>query len=170
MLWILEVCLSYIKSHHFDTDTVMVSPDCLVVGDLGKYFIADITLLMRFGEKHVDRPFLNAVQWWSLAAKERLIEFYSEALEIAHTLPEDQKRWGADCESIHRMVAPIEYGTHERHGVHVAMINAAHILRPFNETTWGLKVHYHPIIDFRFHRKRYMRTYFESTMGLEVVA
>ena len=130
MLWILEVSLSYLQSDQFDQDTVFITPDVLVVGDLRPYFQGDLTLLVRTAPKYVERPILNALQWWPVAAKAKLQAFYGAALAIARTLPPDVVCWGADSESLRVLVDPIRAGVTQRAGLRVALLESTEVLWP----------------------------------------
>ncbi len=166
MLWILEASLRYLRSEAFDRDTVMVSPDNLVVGDLRHYFAGDLGLLVRSREKYRNRPILNAVQWWPVAAKERLIAFYMAALVVARSLHDNLIRWGADSESLRVLIAPIQIGVYPRAGLDVAMIEAVTVLHSISNRTVadlerGLRpvVPNVPVIDFKGERKRHMAAF-----------
>jgi hypothetical protein len=173
MIWILEVCLRYLESDDFDRDTVMVSPDMLVFRDLRPWFLADLGVLFRSGEKYAHRPMLNGVQFWKHKAKDRLVAFYRKALAIAPTLPEDAQRWGADTEPIIQLLAPMELGLLSRHGLTVQCLEATHVMRSLNigemqeghRPIWPV----HTVVDFKFwRRKQYMRAYYEATLGSAV--
>ncbi len=132
MLWILEVSLAYLRSPMFDTDTVFVSPDVLVVGDLRPYFAGDLTLLVRTREKYRDRPIMNGMQWWPVAGRDRLIEFYAAAMAVARTLPADVVTWGADSEALRVLVDPIRVGVHRRSRCAVSMLESDAVLVPLH--------------------------------------
>jgi len=129
MLWILDVSLAYLASPDFDQDTVFVSPDSLVVGDLRPYFEGDLTLLVRTGDKYQHRPILNSVQWWPIAAKDQLVGFYRQALILADAFPEPLVLWGADSEALRQLLDPIRVGLHTRAGLQVSMRESASVRR-----------------------------------------
>jgi len=170
MLWILEVSLAYLQSDDFDRDTVFVSPDTLVLRDLRPYFGGDLTVLVRTPKKYHNRPVINAVQWWPVAAKDRLIGFYRTALARAQALPEHTIVWGADSESIRQLLEPIALGIHDRDGLQVSMREASTILISISTAIMRaldagrpiprLSV---PIADFKGPlRKTYLAAYFEA--------
>lgn len=172
MLWILEVMLRYLESPDFDQDTVMVSPDILVLGDLGPYFKADLGVIVRSAEKFIAAglPLLNSVQWWRVEAKNRLIAFYRQALDIAETLPEDVIRWGADTEPLLRLLSPLERGLSRRSGLTVSAIDQSEIMTSFtrrmdSQMRAGVTYHGLPLIDFKFLRKHSMREFFTVNYG-----
>lgn len=161
MLWILEVSLAYLASPHFDRDTVLLSPDTMVRGDLSGYFGGDLSLLVRSHPKYARRPLLNAAQWWPAASRDRLIAFYREALAIGRALPDNLMTWGADSESIRRLIAPIDPGMQIRSGLRVRQIEARDVLVSVSprfpaETANIIKV---PVVDFKGWRKRLMAEY-----------
>lgn len=176
MLWILEVSLRYLESADFDRDTVFVSPDTLVLGDLRPFFAGDLTLLVRSAPKYQNRPILNAVQWWPLESRDRLINFYRQALALAQDLPDNCIRWGADSESLRRMIAPLEIGIHHRAGLRVSMREAISVLYSVTGSTRTALAAGHapalnyPVIDFKGLRKRDMRAYFQAVMPEAVLA
>lgn len=175
MLWMLEVAVRYLDSDDFDDDTVMVCPDLLVYHDLQPYFRADLGLLVR-GEKFRDRPVINSVQWWRVAAKARLVPFMQTALAIAQTLPESIIVWGADTEPLRRLIEPIHSGgAGLRQGVSVAMLPFDEIVHELSSRDWtrlstGLPIAPPPlaITDFKARRKVMMRAYFDATIGAGV--
>lgn len=179
MLWILDVAARYIESTAFDRDTVMISPDCLVMGDLRPWFAdssADMGIIVRTEEKHrgTGRVILNQVQFWRHAAKDRIAAFYRHALALARTLPEEILVWGADTEPLQRLLAPIDAGVFDRAGLRVDLIPWHQVLEPLTtehkrQLSAGEPMRTsRPVIDFRSHRKHWMRQAYESLMGVEV--
>jgi hypothetical protein len=160
MLWILDVSLRYLESDAFDRDTVMVSPDSLVLGDLRPYFAGDLSLLVRSGKKYQKRPLLNAVQWWPIAAKAALIDFYRAACVHAAGLPDNLIRWGADTEALRVLVEPIALGVHVRHGLRVHMIEARSVMQSSTQTHRPTV----PIVDFKYLQKLTMAAYFDAVL------
>lgn len=171
MLWILEVSLRYLESDAFDQDSVMVSPDSLVMRDLRPYFKGDLTLLVRSSDRFSKRPILNAVQWWPVASKAKLIAFYRQALELAPTLPDTVITWGADSEALRRLVAPIALGVQARAGLQVSMVEARSVMESLTTSTIrriekGFPVQVTaPITDFKYLRKLHMSAYFNAVMA-----
>ncbi|HEX8030280.1 MAG TPA: hypothetical protein VF491_17520 [Vicinamibacterales bacterium] len=168
MLWILEVSLRYLESADFDQDTVMVSPDILVLGDLRPFFTADLGVIVRSADKFIasERPLLNSVQWWRVGAKDRLADFYRQALEIAETLPEDVIRWGADTEPLLRLLSPLQVGQFERVGLTVSAMDQREVMGTFSRRILrhmqaGQPYQGQPLLDFKYLRKRHMREFFE---------
>ncbi len=130
MLWILEVSLAYLSSPQFDEDTVLVSPDVLVLGDLRTYFAADLTVLIRTDPKFAARPIMNGMQWWRHDARERLIAFYRQALAVARVLSDEMITWGADSDALRVLLEPTSLGIHARSGCDVSMVECESVLRP----------------------------------------
>ncbi len=177
MLWMLEIALRYLESPSFDRDTVMVCPDTLIYGDLSPYFTGDLGLIVRSAPKYAVRPVLNSCQWWAVAAKERLVAFFTEALAIAKTLDKKAIQWGADTIPLAQLVAPIEVGLVARHGLHVLMIEQVTVLQSLStlaihRVMQGMTIPYPeiPICDFRYLRKLRMADIFRATLGSPVSA
>jgi hypothetical protein len=174
MLWILDVSLRYLESSAFDRDTVMVSPDMLVLGDLRPWFTADLGVLVRPEQKHRDsgRTVMNQVQWWSHQAKPALIAFYRQALAIARTLPENVITWGADTEPIRQLIEPIELGVCVRGGLSVSLIHFGSVMVSLSKANidrlaMGEPILVgHTVLDFKYTRKQHMRAAFESLYGV----
>lgn len=172
MLWILEVSLCYLRSADFDDDTVFLSPDQLVFGDLQPW-LGEFTILMRSSTKYQEHPILNGVQFWPLARKRALIDFFARALTIGRTLEEDFQRWGADTEPLRRLLQPLTPGLVVVEGhTTVRVVEADDVLQAFtSRMADDLTLRGHAtrptraVLDFRFLRKRYMRAYFERTLG-----
>lgn len=167
MLWILEVALLYLRSDDFDRDTVMMSPDTFCCADMKPFFTGDfdIGLLVREGEEWAKKPLLNAVQFWPVKSKVKLIAFYEKVMRIAETLPENQKRWGGDTTPIVQLILPIDLGLRERAGVTVKMIDARSLL--VYASPWLKRPGKHPrpdgvVVDFKYQSKRNMRQFFEQ--------
>ncbi len=154
MLWILDVSLQYLQSDDFDQDTVLVSPDTLVLGPLQRWFVgsADLGVLARHKLKFVNKPILNGAQWWAVKGKAHLIAFYEQALALARTLPENLLRWGADTEPFVQLLSPLQHGSAYRAGLVVQFIDATTV-RP------------HVILDFKGQRKHEMASYFARVVA-----
>ncbi len=172
MLWMLEIALRYLESDQFDRDTVMVCPDTLIYGDLSPYFTGDLGLIVRSAPKYAVRPVLNSCQWWAVAAKDRLVAFFTEALAIAKTLDKKAIQWGADSIPIAQLIAPIAIGLGERHGLMVNQIEMTGVMHSFSRLAehrlargLSLTVPGIPICDFKYGRKRFMSAVFQSTLG-----
>lgn len=171
MLWILEVSLRFIESDAFNQDTVMLSPDLLVYDDLAPYFRADLGVVVRT-EKHQARPILNGAQWWAVSAKSALAAFYRRALDLADVLPRDLHIWGADTVPLVDLLAPVTVGPSRRAGLEVEGIAQREILQTLSrrdcdaiDAGASVRAPKRPIVDFRLLRKRYMRAYFDQTIG-----
>lgn len=168
MLWILEVSRAYLASKHFDRDTVMVSPDMLVFKDLRPYFQADLGILVRTGKFENTRPVLNSVQWWSHAAKSQLVGWYDAAIAYAKQLPDDVIAWGADTEPFVQLLMPLWRGAvAKRGGISVAFLPCEEIVEAYKS---GVFVPSKAVTDFRYNRKRFLREYYDATIGAEVNA
>jgi len=173
MLWILEVCLCYLRSDDFDDDTVMISPDLLVFADLGRWFRADLGVVVRPLDKYVKRPLLNQVQFWRHAAQVPLAAFYREALAIARTLPAELIEWGADTTPLVRLLSPLVVGPMSRAGLSVYGIDRRDVLAPLStgdiarlDAGRAPARPPCPIVDFKYLRKKRMAQYFAATFGV----
>lgn len=174
MLWILEVSLRYLESDDFDRDTVFISPDMLVYGDLSTGFQGDLGVLIR--PRHVKRPVLNGVQWWSVEAKDRLVELYRHLLTFGGLLDPRLIKWGADCEAFRGLLAPLTPGLQRRGDLLVQFIPANTMLETLTEGAHArldagqpVSRPMRPIVDFRYTRKRYLTRYAAAThMGVGV--
>ncbi len=175
MLWILEVSRAYLASDRFDQDTVMVSPDMLVYQPLAPHFTADLGILVRAGKFTEHRPVLNSVQWWSHAAKDRLVAWYDRAIDFARGLSDDLIQWGADTEPFVGLLAPIDREVIGLRGdLRVAFLPCESIVTPLmtgdvNALQYGLSLKpTTAVVDFRYGRKQWMADYFNATMGSAV--
>lgn len=177
MLWLLAVCLDYLRSDAFDDDTVLISPDALVFADLRQWFRADLGVIVRVSPKFAQkRPLLNGVQFWRLTARPRLVAFYEQALAIAHTLPDNLITWGADTEPLRRLLEPLIAGPMLRAGLTVYGIRRVDLFQSVDQIAAARLAHGetpHPstaIVDFRYLRKHLMSAYFAATCGQQVPA
>lgn len=176
MLWILEVALAYLRSDDFDRDTIMLSPDLLVFGDLRRWMASGhFIVLMRMAyPKH---PILNAVQFWPVRRRKSLIAFYKEALAIGRTLSEEHLQWGGDTEPLRQLLQPLEAGLVMRNGKPLArLIESDELMQAFTSGMAAALEQRHVamapvrcILDFRYTRKQHMRAYFEATFGQVMV-
>jgi hypothetical protein len=169
MVWILEVSLAYLRSEHFDQDTAFVCPDSLMNNHLPQFGGFDLAVCIRFNEKYDERPILNSVQLWAVAGKDRLIQFYERCLEIALTLPAEQRRWGGDTIPLEQLLSPHSPGFHHRAGINVLMYPFTQIMRTVHKKdieairNGGRPYETHaPVIDFKSTRKAHMRAYYEA--------
>lgn len=173
MVWLIDVFLAYVASDDFDQDTVMISPDMLICRPLHKVWRQpfDLGLLIR-GEKKffAKRPLLNGVHFWRHAAKDRLVGFFRAALRQVRALSPELLAWGGDTEAVLALVQPIRpYGTVDRQGVSVGMLQASTILQSVNQESierltaaTRMPLPPTPILDFRYRRKAVMRQTFEA--------
>lgn len=175
MHWILEVSLCYLAGPHFDRDTVMVSPDVLVFCDLREWMAGDVGIVVR--PDHTERPILNSLQWWPVASRDKLLRLYTKALAYAKTLPEEIQVWGADSEPFRHLLRPLYPGCGPRKsGIVANLVDSRHVLLPLDSGTIAALEKGEAIqtpelaIDFRYLRKRYMRRFFDATIGQQVAA
>lgn len=166
MLWLIEVACCYLQSADFNEDTILISPDALVRTDLRGWFRADLGVMVRTGQKYVDKPLLNGVQCWRVAAQDRLVAFYTEALVRARMCGPASLKWGADTEPLVDLLSPIVAGPSDRAGLSVYGFEAMHAFRsvPMGRPR-RLLVPQVPVLDFKSVRKRAMRQYFDA-LGL----
>jgi hypothetical protein len=163
MLWLLEVCVAYLRSDNFDRDTVMLDVDQLIVKDLRPYFTeADLAVCLR---KPPRRPngmrILNGVQFWRHRGKAQLIAFYEFVLETARTMSEGSIRWGADGFALRDCLEPLENNYHVRHGCRVAFLPATNIIEEWTSQHQREALNgrflcggpRRPVLDFRNRRK-----------------
>jgi hypothetical protein len=178
MLWILEVSLRYLESEDFDQDTVMVSPDILVMGDLRDYFAADLGVIVRLEGKYSasERPLLNSVQWWRQDARDRLVTFYRMALAIAEGLPDEVIQWGADTVPLLELLSPLQHGIYVRGDLTVSAVDQHVAMAAFSTATlrkMRMGMVYdapQPLIDFKYLRKHSMREFFDLAVGSAVLS
>ena len=172
MLWIIEVSLMYLESSDFDQDTVLISPDSLVRKDINWFDgTFDIAVTSRpLKEKYQHHPLLNGLQWWPLASKDKLIELYREALHIARSLPDNEKRWGGDTTPFLKLLGPIVPGLHDRGGYRVKIFTFPTLMEITPLVMRKLSEGKRPdadvaVADFKLRSKSNMKTYFERTFG-----
>ena len=175
MLWILEVSLRYLESSDFDQDTVMISPDILVYGDLRPFFRADLGIIVRVAEKYQHKPLLNGVQFWRHGAAEGLADLYRKALALAGGLAEGYIRWGADTLPLVKLLHPIGLGGFKCGGLSVYGIRRINIMDELSDSDiirldrgWNVPWPVCPIVDFKYLKKRHMAAYFDATIGVRV--
>lgn len=170
MIWILEVSRDYLASHHFDQDTVFISPDSLVCGPLDRFADFDLGIANRH-PKFTATPLMNGLQFWPLASRAKLVEFYDRVIEVAERLHDKEKRWGADTTALVELLSPIEAGDCERAGLKVRVFDYRRTLRTVcvNEIRLlrdGQKViPLSTVVDFKYTRKIHMRSYFENVFA-----
>ncbi len=162
MLWLLEVTLCYLRSEDFRDDTILISPDALVLQDLSGWFRADLGLMVRPGEKYAGKPLLNGVQCWRVAAKDRLVAFYTRVLAVARQADPRLIRWGADTEPIVDALAPLAAGPFHRGDLSVYGFNAGQVFRSVSKAPprRGEPLPDTSVLDFKGLRKHFMADYF----------
>lgn len=175
MPWILDVAGCYLRSDAFDRDTILLSPDLLVFGDLRPWLTDHFTVLMRTG--YPAHPILNGVQFWPVRKKRQIAAFYDQAIAIGHTLSEGHLRWGGDTEPLRQLLAPIEPGLVLRDGTAIArLLESDQVMHAFTSSmaaalTRGRALPaVRPVLDFRYLRKHSMRAYYDRTIGKPVAA
>jgi len=171
--WLTEIRLAYLESPDFDDNTILVSPDTLLLGDIGTVFAQafDLALLVRMHPKFEGqwKAILNTVQWWRHNAKTALIAFYREALAIGVALPEDLQVWGGDTEALRQLLEPIMYGPATRAGLAVYMLSSRSVFQSLTtemiaqlDAGQPMGRPHAPIFDFKYRRKAHMRQAFEQ--------
>jgi hypothetical protein len=169
MIWILEVSLAYLSSEYFTEDTAFICPDSLVNEPCMAMTGFDLAIAVRFEQKHAPRPILNSVQLWPVAAKAKLIDFYTRCMEYALASPQGAE-WGGDTVPLEKVLAPLDPGLQSRAGLNVLMLPHERLLRTINSQDIrlldegmqpGRKSTF--VIDFKYTRKKHMQAYFEAT-------
>ncbi len=178
-LWLIEIRLAYLRSEAFDQDTVLLSPDTLVMRRLDTVLEdADLAVIVRPGGRFEGwKQILNTAQWWSYAAKPALVAFYERVLAIGQALPEEYQLWGGDTEAMLDLLSPIEAGTVSRAGLRVTMLPSTSVFRSISSTDIRILRNGQrlsrpgvPLFDFKYRRKQHMRLYFEAQFPDQVVA
>jgi len=171
MLWILDVWAQYLASDDFYDDTILLSPDMLVLDDLRRHVQpADLGILLRTNEKFSEvMPLLNGVQFWRHSGKSELATFFRMVHARAAKMPETLVRWGADTQAMVDLLEPLRVGYSYRHGLKVYGYDASSILRPLRavdvrrmESGKPPKPMTEPILDFRAMRKDHMARYYAT--------
>lgn len=164
MPWIVEVALKYVESDDFDQDTVMVSPDILVFGDLGRWFRDkdyDLGLLARPPGRLRDmNPMLNSVQFWPRKSRDAIRRLYCLVAERLGSLSEEQLVWGGDTTPFIELFGPVEVNrVHGHPAGRVRFLNADDVMLTFSgPLMW--KSTPDRLVDFRYKRKLMMPEYF----------
>jgi hypothetical protein len=121
-------------------------------------------------------PILNGVQFWPIAGKALLGQFFRRALEIARMMPEEAIVWGADTLALAELLKPLTAGVQDRVGLRVALMDSGQILAAFAETQiqWLKAGRFkrfmatYAVLDFRGNRKPYMQPVYEATVAAGV--
>lgn len=172
-LWLNEIRLAYLESEAFDQDTVLVSPDTLVMAGLGGVFERqiDLGILVRDHPKFAGqwKSILNSVQWWRYAARDQLVAFYRQVVTIGQGLEEGYQLWGGDTEALRLLLEPIAAGITIREGLRVEMMRAKLVFRSLETDQIAALASGRamvrptvPLFDFKYTRKQYMRAAFEQ--------
>lgn len=174
MVWLLEVWHAYVTSEDFDQDTVMVSPDMLLVQPIAPVFAQrfDLGLAVRTERKFFDkRPLLNGIHFWRHSAKPALGAFFAAALERVRTFEPELLRWGGDAEAVWQLVQPVKATDRvlKRQGLSVGILEARGILRSVStpemeQAAAGRRLIRQdvPVLDFRYRRKASMPAVFKA--------
>lgn len=161
MLWLLEAAAQYCE-RDLDDDTIMVSPDMLVAGDLTRFFgDADYAILAR--PAAAKTPLLNGAQWWRADAAARLASLFRAALSLGERMPKEVIAWGADTAPLVDLLAPVRLGRIcERHRLRVRMLPASRVMHSVSQaeaeeaTSKGWPSDRPPLLDFKGPRKAWM--------------
>lgn len=164
MPWIVEVANCYVQSDDFDRDTVMVSPDVLVFGDLSRWFgDYDLGLLARRNPK---KPMLNAVQFWPHARRTNLRALYRMVAADVGRLTPKELRWGGDTTPFTRLFGPVWPDTTVRvpgAGI-VRYLDSELVMSPMEKEMIGRR--HDRLVDFKNDvRKKLMREYYDAVFA-----
>lgn len=162
MIWILEISLAYLRSDDFDQDTVMISPDTLVLMDLKEKFCStawDLGVIVR---PHPVVPILNFLQFWPHHAKEKLIRFYTRCLHIGQGLDHHEKKWGGDTTPLIELLEPVDYKMVDRAGMRVRMWAEREFISRVTYRTKLIMPKIGTVVDFRYFAKKRMVEVYEE--------
>ena len=171
MVWILEVSLRYLESDDFDQNTVFVGADALILKPLDLFGGFDIALTARKElAKYDSQPLMNGLQFWPLEAKDKLVAFFSEALRIARSLSDEQRKWGADTTPLLMLLGPVIKGTHRRGDMTVRFFPWPMLLEISSVMMKKIRVGKRvdakgSVADFKYWKKLHMKEYFERTFA-----
>lgn len=115
MNWILAAQLEYIKSPLFDQDTVIFSPDALVIKPLDSIFKMGFD--MAFTVRENSRwPINNGVIYLRPKLKQKIAAFWKDAIKVCKEYPKETQDWYGDQQSLHDVWSQ---GNHLRLGLNV---------------------------------------------------
>lgn len=172
MLWILEVSRAYLDSPQFNQDTVFISPDSLVCRRLDHFGDFDLGIANRLPKFRHNTTLMNGLQFWPLASRSKLLDFYDQVIAIAAGLSDKEKKWGADTTALVQLLAPIgAAGFHARAGLKVRIFDCRSTLKTIGgeevrAMRSGEKIKPTTmVVDFKYWRKIHMQAYFDNVFG-----
>jgi hypothetical protein len=103
MNWILAAQLAYIESPLFSCNTVIFSPDALILRPLASVFLNDfdVAVTTRSNRRW---PINNGVIFLKHTRKHAIAQCWRRALEICRAYPEDIQKWYGDQQALHEMI------------------------------------------------------------------
>lgn len=152
MQWLLEAQKETIKAA--TEPMVMVSPDTLISRRMNFLFGDwDLCLLTRRKPK----PIVNSVI--AFRPSERMTALWEHICEVAKSLPQESKEWGADIDALVNVlgIRPSERGARSVHGVRVKFIPIEGVFQ--SAPSKGLSRMNAVFWDFKGGRKRLMPDY-----------
>lgn len=156
MNWILAAQLQFIESDFFNQDSVLFSPDALIVRPLEQIFEQDFDI--GFTVRDNPRwPINNGVIFLKPQNKEKIADYWKFAISVCKSYPVETQKWYGDQQSVHEVYAQ---GSHEQIGLNVKLLpcakyNASPRLGPVDHEL--LKYAY--IVHFKGKRKPLMKEY-----------
>jgi hypothetical protein len=112
MNWVLAAQIAYIRHPMFDCNSVIFSPDALIVRPLQPIF--DEVFDVGFTDRQNPRwPINNGVIFLKPQHKERIAAFWEDGLKICKAYPEDIQNWYGDQQCLKDLLVQERHIHHE---------------------------------------------------------
>lgn len=118
MNWILRAQLSYIESELFDCNSVFFSPDALICRPLDDIFDLSFDLALTH-RKNKKWPINNGVIYMKPKNKEKIANYWKQAIALCAAYPVDAQKWYGDQQSLGDLV---ESNKHSELGLNLRLL------------------------------------------------
>ena len=158
MIWILEAQKNYIESDAFNCNSVLFSPDALIIKPLEEIFEQDFDCAVTL---RADTILNNGVIFIKPQNKNRLIKLWDDAIKKCWSYHAALQNWGGDQKALQDVLSSADYKPHGLNVIKVDMekYNAPYI-RAGIETNKEL-LEKASIVHFKGDRKKLMQETWE---------
>ncbi len=163
MVWILEAQKAYMESKYFTKDSILFSPDALIIKPI-EFPKCDLGVTLNYLQP-VKHLLNNGVIFIKPRHKDKLIKLWDDAIRICKSYPQGIQEWGGDQMALQEALVTSDW---EPYGLKVKLLNCEDYNAPMtknNPTEDERVLKKAKIIHFKGERKRKMAQIWRDLKG-----
>ncbi len=118
MVWILEAQKAYMESRYFNKDSILFSPDTLIIKPI-EFPKCDLGVTLNYLQP-VKHMLNNGVIFIKPRHKDKLIKLWEDAIKICKSYPQALQEWGGDQMALQEVLVVNDW---EPYGLKVKLLN-----------------------------------------------